>query len=408
MSTSASVTIGIAFAALAACGGCRGEDAPARPLAAASSAPAVTISNSKRTTRADLAVANLDGRIARGEKLAQAGADPGARAALLSSLLERASHLGKVSDLDRALALEAEMARGNTTDPSVLLARASAFAAVHEFERAYALISEAEAKQADTTQVRSKRAAVQLARGDYEEACASFHQLSNLPKNHGYLLMEGVCVAQLGRIEEADRLLADAEAAYHDVSPFVLASIYFERGSLWERAGEEDKAKAYYRAALDRLPAHAHAASHLAQLVPEEAEAILAPVLSVSDDPEVKAVLGLAREKVSPGEGKALFAQAKLAYEALLEKHPRAFADHAGWFYLRALEDPARAVEVAQMNLDNRRTHEAYEPAITALTAAGSATRACETANHALARAWVPSTLRRAADAAFAACGRTK
>ncbi|MBL9024827.1 MAG: hypothetical protein JNL21_21705 [Myxococcales bacterium] len=406
MRASASVTMILGFAALAACGACR-DDAASVPSGAAS-VQAAPAAGGKRTTSPEIAVKNLDGRIAQGEKIVAKSADSGARAALAWSLLDRATYLGKVSDLDRVLELESDLAKRPQADPAILLARASALSAVHEFVPALELIAEAEGKHADKTEVRSKRAAIQLALGEYDQACATFHELSALPKNHGYLLMEGVCVAQLGRLEEADRLLADAEAAYHDVSPFVLASIHFERGNLWERAGDEEKAKAYYRAALARLPGHAHAATHLAQLAPGEAEAILAPVLAVSDDPEVKAVLGLLREKASPGTGRALLDEAERSYDQLLAKHPRAFADHAGWFYLRAVSEPSRAADVAQENLKNRRTHEAYELAIAALTAAGRGSEACEVAEIALERTWVPSDLQEAADEAFASCGRKK
>jgi tetratricopeptide (TPR) repeat protein len=406
MRTSASLTLSLGFAALVACGACR--DDAASVASGAASVQAAPVAGGKRTTSPEIAVKNLDGRIAQGEKMVAKSADPGARAALVSSLLDRSTYLGKVSDLDRVLELESDLAKLPQVDPSILLARASARSAVHDFAPALELIAEAESKHADKTEVRSKRASIQLALGNYEDACATFHELSALPKNHGYLLMEGVCVAQLGRLEEADRLFADAEAAYNDVSPFVLASIYFERGNLWERAGDEKKAVAYYRASLQRLPGHAHAATHLAQLVPAEAEALLAPVLAVSDDPEVKAVLGMLREKASPGTGQALLAEAKQSYDGLLAKHPRAFADHAGWFYLRAVSEPSRAADVAQENLKNRKTHEAYELAIAALSAAGRTSEACESADLALQRKWVPSALQEVADAAFAACGRTK
>ncbi len=219
--------------------------------------------------------------------------------------------------------------------------------------------------------------------------------------------MQAICWAQLGRVDEADKLFADAEAAYRDVSPFMYASLWFERGMMWERQGDAEKAASFYRASLERLPQHAHAATHLAQIdPPEKAEATLAPVMQIADDPEVKAVLGMAKEKLAPGSGKALIDEAKAAYDALMQKHPLAFADHAGWFYLKAVNDPARAAEVARQNLQNRQTHEAYELAVAALTAAGNTTEACDAADKALERKWVPPPLRDVAVKAYEACGK--
>lgn len=408
MRASAAVSMFFVSAALVACSACKNDDAPAPP---ASAAPAsqLGIGQGKRTTSPGIAVSNLQGRIRQGERMVEKGADINVRSALVWSLLDRATYLGKVSDLERIGALEEEIGKDAAADGDAILARASAASAIHKFDRALELLADAEKKHAEKTIVRSKRAAILLAQGKYEEACPVFAELANGPKNHGHLMMQAVCVAQLGRIEEADRLFADAEAAYKDVSPFVLASIWFERGSMWERAGDESKATTLYRAAIERLPQHAHAAAHLAQMVPpEEAEAILKPVMEVSDDPEQKAILGLAKEKIAAGSGKALLDEAKQGYDALLAKYPLAFADHAGWFYLKGVKDPARAAEVARENLKNRKTHEAYELAIVALTAAGSTTEACDAADEALKRAWVPAGLKAAAEKAYEACGRKK
>ena len=53
-------------------------------------------------------------------------------------------------------------------------------------------------------------------------------------------------------------------------------------------------------------------------------------------------------------------------YEALLARHPLAYADHAAEFYLGAGHDPARALAWARTNLLNRETRRAFELAIRA------------------------------------------
>ncbi len=58
-------------------------------------------------------------------------------------------------------------------------------------------------------------------------------------------------------------------------------------------------------------------------------------------------------------------------FEALLAKHPLAFADHGAEFYLGSGGDPARAFELAQLNLANRPTLRAFEQTHSAALAAG-------------------------------------
>jgi Flp pilus assembly protein TadD len=363
----------------------------------------------KRTTSPHIAVANLQGRIKSGDHAIANGKDQiTPRLGLIDNLVDRSSVLGKVSDLDRIAALGTELGTLAPKDTDAFVYRATALSAVHEFEAASKMLDEAENAGAKPAVLKAKRASLQLATGKYEEACPAFEDLAKAGGPvHTPRTLQAVCIAQLGRIDEADKILADVEAAYTDVSPFVLAWIWFERGSMWERAGNEDKARTLYRAALDRLPGHAHAAAHLAQLVPPaEAEAVLKPALEVADDPELKAILGLAKERAAPGSGKALLDEAARSYDDLLAKHPLAFADHAGWFFLNARNDPARAAEVARKNLANRKTHEAYELALAALPAAGSSIEACEAADQALARAWAPKSLVELAAKAYEACGK--
>jgi hypothetical protein len=52
---------------------------------------------------------------------------------------------------------------------------------------------------------------------------------------------------------------------------------------------------------------------------------------------------------------------ARAGFEGLVAKFPLAFADHAAEFYLGSGDDPARALALAKMNLDNRPTSRAFE-----------------------------------------------
>ena len=54
-------------------------------------------------------------------------------------------------------------------------------------------------------------------------------------------------------------------------------------------------------------------------------------------------------------------AQAAARYDELLARHPEAFADHAAEFWLQSGTDPDRALSLATMNLEVRRTPRARE-----------------------------------------------
>ena len=76
---------------------------------------------------------------------------------------------------------------------------------------------------------------------------------------------------------------------------------------------------------------YAHAVGHLSYLAkPAEAQRLLESIIKTSDDPEYKGSLAMVLESNKEGAGKALLAEAKSGYDALMAKHPLAFADHAG------------------------------------------------------------------------------
>jgi hypothetical protein len=69
---------------------------------------------------------------------------------------------------------------------------------------------------------------------------------------------------------------------------------------------------------------------------------------------------------------------ARSGFEALLEKHLLAFADHGAEFYAGSGNDPRRAFELASINLANRPTLRAFEQAYEAAVDAGESERAAK------------------------------
>jgi hypothetical protein len=72
-----------------------------------------------------------------------------------------------------------------------------------------------------------------------------------------------------------------------------------------------------------------------------------------------------------------VLAEARRGFDALVERHPAAFADHAARFWLDAGADPQRAFELAGANLALRRTPEAHALMVEAALATGRVELAC-------------------------------
>ena len=122
----------------------------------------------------------------------------------------------------------------------------------------------------------------------------------------------------------------------------------FQLGVLWGEsvpAPDAERAAKWYRAAIDYLPCYVKARVHLAEIYLDEgrtrdATALLAPALE-SGDPEVSWRLAdIAQAAGDAGEAALQLAAARSGFEALLAKHPLAFADHGAEFYWAAVAIP--------------------------------------------------------------------
>ena len=135
-----------------------------------------------------------------------------------------------------------------------------------------------------------------------------------------------------------------------------------------------------YQEALRYLPQLAAASIHLAAIEavhgdPAVAAARIAP-LARAGNAEALALAGSLHVRAGErARGQREIADARVRFEALVARHPLAFADHAAAFYLGAGADPERACALAQLNLVARRTHRALDLARAAAHAAGDRAR---------------------------------
>ena len=349
--------------------------------------------DSVKTTAGNIAVANLEGQI---EGLTKLLDDPSRRAyalqGLVTLLTARAQFLGRVEDYDLALTDAEALVSLQPKDPKAYLARAHARSSLHLFKEAASDLDEAtRLGKKLTTEIDAQRAGILQAMGRTGQAIEILQRQAAAQPEILQLGSLGVALADQGKIDEADGLLAKAEASYFGGSPFPVAWTEFQRGQLWERQGQPAKAIGYYRAAADRLPEYAVAQAHLAGLLAAEGDrakgiAILREVTRAATDPEfVGQLSGLLEEVGQKDEASKAKAAATAGFEKLLAKHPAAFADHAARFYLGPGANPKRALELAKLNLQGRQSPDAFDLGLTAALEAADGETACAMARQATA-----------------------
>lgn len=380
--TFAMVSAAFLLAAAAACGDHdqRGSSRPSASASAASTWARPPSLREHRTTDGIDAVNGLSGQIEALEAMVSQGDPRGRRRAdLIDRLSARAEYAGRIADLERAAELGEGLAEDVPEEADSFVVRAGTRAALHRFDEAEDDLREAQRLGAHPSRLRGTRVSILQARGEVEEALRVLHDGRVAALDVRARGTKAVLLGELGRVDEAERAFRDALAGYRDTSPFALAWLFFQEGLLWEREGQRDRARAHYEAACERVPTYAHAAAHLAPLLPPDgAVALLRPLLASADDPEVALMLAEALQKRGDrAESEQLVEGVRRSYDSLVTRQPEAFADHAAAFWLDFGKDPRRALVLARINLGVRRTPRAYELAVLAAIAAGDRAAAC-------------------------------
>lgn len=385
-----------------------GEPSAAPSAKAAGGAGSASRASARRgppTTSGAIAIANLSAQIAGMEGAKNLSGEQ--RAELVELLLVRAEILGTVRDYERAQQVAEETVKAAPEKAISYLTRARVRAALHLFDSATADLDEAARRGAHVSQTRGTRAAIFAAVGRYDEALALRREAREARPMISTLGGEAMVLAEMGRTEEAAKLFEEAPRSHRDTSPFPLAQLELQEGLMWERAGEGARARELFNAAVERLPAYAHAVAHLAATEPHaRAIELLRPVVDRSDNPEYAAQLAeVYRRRGETGEADALMERAKSRWDALMKVFPEAFADHAARFWLGAGGDRAKALDLAKRNAANRKTEAALDLLLSAALAAGSEESACEAARAGIALPYASSMFRSMASSVAAKCG---
>jgi tetratricopeptide (TPR) repeat protein len=282
------------------------------------------------------------------------------RALLVDLLLLHGRLLGRIADYELATELAEGMVRDAPGDSTARLARARTRATFHRFSEAVADLDAGERRGVDRAALDAERAAIlqgagchaeaRVLRRDAERRCPDFATLGAL----------AVMEAEHGRATEAERLFTEARRRYRGVSPFPVAELDFRRGLLWLRERDLLAARAWFDAAVGRVPAFAPALGHLAEVdaaldARDTAIDRLRPLAMTSDDPEYAAALaGVLSDAGQLQEADKWRISAAARYDQLVSRHPEAFLDHAAEFWLNVGGDQRKGRQLALQSATSR------------------------------------------------------
>ncbi len=341
-----------------------------------------------QATDGDIAVNNLQSaRLQSWGRFWRMPQRPGTAQLIVEQEQLTAQFIGDPGALDRLEALVSQLAHVEPESWQTALIAAQVAGATHRFAEARVHLAQAVTRGAPADVTARLALGIDQATGENLRAVLAARRERAAQAGHwDELVPLGALLADLGEFAEAEQTYHRALREYPDVSPFALGWVCFQLGVLWgERvpAPQATLAAQWYRRAIGYLPCYVKARVHLAEIHSScgryaETEALLLPVID-SGDPEVLWRLAdMMNAKGKFAEAEAHVRAAQQGFEALLDRYLLAFADHAAEFYAGSGGNPARAFELARLNLANRPTLRAFEQAYATATGAEEAHAASE------------------------------
>jgi len=339
-------------------------------------------------TNGEIAVINLKSAVqASWNRFWRDSQRPGVAELIVEQEQLSAQYLGDLGALDRLEILVNQFIRADAESSRIALVQAQFASMTHRFAEARDHVAKAELLGAPSETISRLSLSIDQACGTHLDLVLENRRRTSAESERlEDLVPLGSLLADLGEFAEADRTYRRALQVYQDVSPFAVAWVCFQLGALWGELIPEpelSRAAQWYRKAIDYLPCYVKARVHLAEIYSgcgryEDAEALLRPAV-VCGDPEVAWRLAdVLNATGRVAEAEAQLNAARAGFEALLDKYLLAFADHGAEFYAGSGENPARAFELARLNLANRPTLRAFEQAYATATAADEAHAASE------------------------------
>lgn len=328
------------------------------------------------STSAEIYLGNLDSRIA----VLSARPDASSRSLLARLLLQRHRILGRLDDIEAALAL---LAQPEALDVAGLTTRAAIHMALHDFAAAEAALVRAEQIDGGDPALPILRRDLAVARGDQaflqQEVAVAAQPVADVHE----LAHRADLLVNLGQLDLAMVWYRTAQDLHGDVDPWMLAWLQTQQGIALLRHERIAEARIYFETAYARLPQYYLAAEHLAECEMllgnhDRARDLLAVVIAQTGNPEFHAMLAELEDRAGHADAaQSARARASAAYESLLARHPAAYAAHAAEFFLE-IGQIDRARELALSNLTRRADWQAHLLAAQVALAAGENANACE------------------------------
>ena len=306
-------------------------------------------------------------------------------ATLIDLLILRGLILGRINDYGRAMQLADRLVDDAGADAAAYVARARSRAVFHRFTEALDDLDRADRLSPKDTAVNHERAVILQALGRFDEALVTQEGAVDRRGDFEKAAAFAGLWADRDETDTAQRFYLESLHSYRGVSPFPLALLDFQLGTMWMRHERLDQARTCFETAISRVPAYAPAQGHLAEVEadlgePEAAIARLGRMAVSSDDPDYAAQLSRILGEMGRNDDASGWCRlAAERYDQLTTEHPEAFADHAAEFWLGPGNDPEKALRLATLNFRTRKTPRAYALLTQALEAnnAGAASARC-------------------------------
>jgi len=323
-------------------------------------------------TDGEIAAINLESARRRAwARFEQDARAPGVAEAVVDQERLAAQFLGDLDALDRLETLASQFARVDDSSRAAVV-HAEVASTMHRFDDARGHLARAALLGGPRKAIERQSLTIDQACGmRLEGVLAVRRRVATATGRLEDLVPLGAVLADLERFAEADAVYRQAFSSYYDVSPFPLAWACFQLGLLWGElvpVSNPDLAALWYGRAIAYVPAYVKARVHLAEIYASQghtgdAEGLLVPALS-SRDPEVRwRFADVLRAQARFEEADTQLDAARSGFEALLERHLLAFADHAAEFYAASGNDCRRALQLARTNAANRPTRRAVQQA---------------------------------------------
>ena len=321
----------------------------------------MTMIDAKRYTSGRIAVANLSASIESLELRLVKGRTFADLMALSKFLFLRGDLLGRIVDHDRAALLAKKSIAFSPDFVSTLYIRAQLAERFHRFDEANALLDQARAAGYPRQEIDVEKAALLQATGKYSEAVVLRERLAKNNPSIQTLGALATLLAEMNHWAAAEKCYASARDADEGTSPIPCGQLLFEWGVSAMRRGELDRAEEIFVELDAILPQHVPGRGHRAEVALARgqlnlAEALITPLLEISDDPEYRAIYAEILEARGDANAKSEAERAAAAYDLLLARRPEAYADHAAAFFMGIGDRPQLAVDLASANFKLRDT----------------------------------------------------